>query len=96
MDIAEFQGLMGRIYLERDRRRGVDGTFRWLIEEVGEVARALRGDDPDQLRHELGDVLAWLSSLANLTEVDLSEAAGRYAEGCPRCGGIPCACPFRS
>jgi NTP pyrophosphatase (non-canonical NTP hydrolase) len=96
MDIADFQGLMRRIYLERDRRRGADGTFRWLTEEIGEVARALRHDDPDQLRHELGDVLAWLSSLANLTDVDLSEAAARYAEGCPRCGLIPCACPFRS
>ena len=96
MDIAEFQGLMGRIYLERDRRRGVDGTFRWLVEEVGEVARALRGDDPARLRHELGDVLAWLSSLANLADVDLSEAAARYAEGCPRCGATPCACPFPS
>jgi MazG nucleotide pyrophosphohydrolase domain len=42
----------------RDRARGVDGTFRWWVEEVGEVAKALRGGDPAALEHELGDALA--------------------------------------
>lgn len=95
MHIAEFQELMRRTYLERDRRRGADGTFRWLVEEVGEVARALRHGDAESLRHELGDALAWLASVANVAGVDLQEAADRYAGGCPRCGEIPCACPFR-
>ena len=83
---------MARTYLERDRARGSDATFRWLVEEVGELARTLRHDDPDARRHEFGDVLAWLASLANLTGVDLEEAAARYADGCPKCGGIPCSC----
>lgn len=94
VEIAELQELMRRTYLERDERRGVEATFRWLVEEVGEVARSLRHDDPEQREHELGDVLAWLASLANLTGVDLERAAGRYASGCPKCGAVPCACPF--
>ena len=81
--------------LERDRARGIDGTFRWLVEEVGELARGLRTGDHENLVHEFGDVLAWLGSVANLTGVDLEEAAARYATGCPRCGRVPCACEPR-
>ncbi|HEX6207933.1 MAG TPA: MazG nucleotide pyrophosphohydrolase domain-containing protein [Actinomycetota bacterium] len=96
MRISELQDLMRRTYLDRDRRRGVDGTFRWLVEEIGEVARALRQDDREALRHEVADALAWLTSLANVAGVDLEEAMSRYADGCPKCGEIPCACPFRA
>jgi NTP pyrophosphatase (non-canonical NTP hydrolase) len=94
MDIAELQDALRRTYLERDERRGTDATFRWLTEEVGELARALRNGDPAELRHEFSDVLAWLTSLANLIGVELDEAAARYADGCPRCGGSPCSCAF--
>jgi NTP pyrophosphatase (non-canonical NTP hydrolase) len=65
-----------------------------MTEEVGELAKALRRNDPDELRLEFSDVLAWLASLANLTGVDLEEAAARYADGCPKCGASPCACAF--
>ena len=94
MELSELQEQMGRLYLERDRSRGTDATFRWLAEEVGELARALRRRDPAQLEHEFSDVLAWLASLANLLEVDLERAAARYANGCPKCGLTPCACPL--
>jgi NTP pyrophosphatase (non-canonical NTP hydrolase) len=92
MEIASFQQVVRDTYFERDAERGVDGTFRWFTEEVGEVAGALRGKG--DLVHELGDVLAWLSSLASLVGVSLEEAAARYANGCPRCGGKPCTCAF--
>ncbi len=95
MEISELQAALRRTYYRRDARRGRDGTFRWLAEEVGELARALRTGDRDQLVHEFGDVLAWLGSLANLVGVDLEEAAGRYAAGCPRCGRSPCGCEPR-
>jgi NTP pyrophosphatase (non-canonical NTP hydrolase) len=94
MEIDEFQRALRRTYHERDSRRGRDATFRWLAEEVGELARALRREEHDQLAHEFGDVLAWLASLANLAGIDLEEAAARYASGCPRCGRMPCACEF--
>ncbi len=93
MEIGELQRRLEITFGARDRARGADGTFRWMTEEVGEVARALRDGDQDALRHELGDVLAWLTSLANVVGVDLEEAAARFADGCPRCGSTPCTCP---
>jgi NTP pyrophosphatase (non-canonical NTP hydrolase) len=94
MELQALQGLMRDLYQDRDVARGVDATFRWLTEEIGELARAIRKGDRANLTHEVGDVLAWLASLANLVDVDLEEAAGRYADGCPKCGGTPCNCPL--
>lgn len=95
MELGELQAAMRATYLERDAARGRDATFRWLVEEVGELARALRHDDRANLDHEFGDVLAWLSSLANLEGIELDAAVERYRDGCPRCGGRPCACAPR-
>ena len=81
-------------YGSRDGSRGVDATFRWLTEEVGELARAIRTGDRDNLESEFSDALAWLASLANLLEVDLDAAMTRYADGCPKCGRRPCGCPL--
>jgi NTP pyrophosphatase (non-canonical NTP hydrolase) len=83
---------MARTYGARDRTRGRDATVAWLAEEVGELARAARKGSREEQIHELGDVLAWLASLAEQLGLSLEEAAARYAQGCPRCGGIPCAC----
>jgi NTP pyrophosphatase (non-canonical NTP hydrolase) len=94
MEIAELQRTLQRTYYERDRTRGPDATFRWLAEEVGELARALRHGRRDELELEFSDVMAWLASLANLVDVDLDEAASRYADGCPKCGASPCTCAF--
>jgi len=93
--IGDFQRTIEAAYLERDRRRGTTGTFLWFAEEVGELARAIKRGERENLRVEFADVLAWLSTLASLTGVDLEEAAARYASGCPRCGRSPCACPER-
>lgn len=92
MRIEEAQSLMQRTYGMRDRARGAERTFLWLVEEVGELAEALR-HQPDHLEEEFADVLAWLLSLANVTGVDLDAAMKKYASGCPRCHGVPCACP---
>jgi NTP pyrophosphatase (non-canonical NTP hydrolase) len=94
MEIGEFQRRMGEVYRARDAQRGVDATFRWLAEELGELARAVRKGDSSQLELEFSDVLAWTASLANLANVNLERAVARYAEGCPKCGNTPCTCPF--
>jgi NTP pyrophosphatase (non-canonical NTP hydrolase) len=94
VEISEFQGLLRLTYLERDARRGRDATFRWMTEEVGELARALRHGQRQDLELEFSDVLAWLASLANLVDIDLDEAAARYSNGCPKCGASPCTCAF--
>lgn len=93
MELSELHHTIRDTYLARDRERGVDATFRWFTEEVGELARAIRKDDRENLQLEFSDVLAWLVSLANLTGVDLDEAIARYARGCPKCGALPCLCP---
>ncbi len=93
MDIAHLQDVIERTFGERDRARGVPSSVAWLAEEVGELAQAIRKGTPDQQRHEFADVLAWVASLANQMHIDLAEALDRYANGCPRCASIPCACP---
>ena len=92
MDIAAFQDLVTRTYGERDRARGRAATIAWLAEEVGELAQAVRKGTPAEQLHELGDVLAWLASLAAQLDLSLEVAAARYAEGCPACSAIPCRC----
>ena len=93
MDLANLQDVIERTYGERDRERGVPSTVAWLAEEVGELAQAVRKGNHDQRVHEFADVLAWVASLANLVDVDLTEAVQRYADGCPRCAAVPCTCP---
>ena len=92
MTLRDFQQQIEATYGTRDRERGADGTFRWLVEEVGELARALRDGDRPRLEEEIGDVLAWTVSLATLCGSDAGRAAARYAGGCPKCGAMPCAC----
>jgi len=95
VDLGELQSTLRVTYLERDAARGEDATFRWLVEEVGELARAMRRHDRANLHEEVGDVMAWLGSLANLLGVDLEDAASRFAHGCPKCGASPCRCDPR-
>lgn len=83
---------MARTYGARDRARGQEATVAWLAEELGELARAARKGSREEQLHELGDVLAWLASLADQLGLSLDEAAARYAQGCPRCGDSPCTC----
>lgn len=92
MELRRFQLLMAETYGVRDRERGVAATVAWLTEEMGELAQAVRKGTPEQQLHELGDVLAWLASLAEQLGLSLDDAAARYADGCPSCHATPCAC----
>lgn len=92
MRIKEFQKLIEDIYFERDNERGIDGTFRWFTEEVGELAKALRRHDPENLKEEISDVFAWLATIASIKGVDLEQAVQKYANGCPKCNKTPCDC----
>ena len=79
MDIAEFQQLVRDRYHATDSARGPAGTFLWLAEEFGELAEAIgrreRGDgDQAGLEEEFADMMAWLATLANITDVDLTKA----------------------
>ena len=76
--IAEFQQLIREQYYARDSQRGTPGTFLGFIEEVGELASALAGDDDRNKEEEFADVLAWLCTLANINDVDLQAAIEKY------------------
>jgi NTP pyrophosphatase (non-canonical NTP hydrolase) len=91
--LAEFQELIRRMYHEKDVARGVAGTFMWLLEEVGELAAALRGGTKQEQAEEFADVLAWLATIANVATVDLAAAVqAKYGSGCPGCGRADCVC----
>lgn len=92
--LGEFQRLIEDIYFEKDKARGVEKTFMWFAEEVGELTRAIRRDnDRANLEEEFADVLAWLSTLASIKGIDLQGVAlQRYGQGCPYCRATPCGC----
>lgn len=93
LTLRQFQQLIREMYLEKDLARGVDGTFMWLMEEVGELASCLRNGTHEERLAEFADVLAWLTTIANVVGVDLTEAVMRkYGLGCPGCGQVVCTC----
>jgi len=93
MTLREFQQLIERQYGVKDRARGMEGTWLWFAEEVGELARALRRPEEGNREEEFADVLAWLCTLASMADIDLEAAARtKYGSGCPRCGATPCQC----
>ncbi len=93
MRFDEFQELIARTFGERDAARGRAASVAWLAEEVGELAKAARKGSRQEQLHELGDVIAWVASLANQLDLSMTEAISRYADGCPKCAVIPCDCP---
>lgn len=91
--ISQLQQVIRDTYDAKDRRRGIEGTFMWFMEEVGELATALRSGSPQERAEEFADVLAWLATLANNVGVDLEEAVRtKYGAGCPGCRHVPCVC----
>lgn len=91
---GSFQRLIEDIYLARDSARGVQGTLLWFVEEVGELVRAIRRGERQNLEEEFADVQAWLATLASMHGLDLDAVARqKYVRGCPRCHSTPCACP---
>ena len=95
MQIKEFQEMMRTIYFHRDSKRGENGTFQWLMEEIGELWNAAKGENVQALEDEFADVIAWLASLANLLEIDLEKATlKKYNHKCPKCHKTICICKF--
>jgi len=94
LSFRDLQHHIRQMYFDKDASRGVEGTFMWLMEEVGELAAALRSDDRENLAEEFADVIAWLTTIANVADVDLNAAlVAKYGSGCPGCGKLMCECP---
>lgn len=93
MTLDELQQLIDRMYSQKDHARGVEGTFMWLMEEIGELAAALRESPKEDIAKEFADVLAWLATIANVAGINLTEAVRqKYGRGCPGCGQMVCEC----
>ena len=92
MNLHEAQQKISDTYGRKDRQRGVDGTFLYLIEEIGELATALREGDKLEQGGEFADVQAWLLSLASLAGVDMQEEFLKKYITCRGCKKIPCEC----
>ncbi len=94
MDTKDAQELMRRIYLERDKERGLERTLLRTFQELSELSDSLlQGRAIEEISDEIGDVFAWLCSIANLLEIDLSDALKKKYPGvCYRCGKAPCEC----
>ena len=89
LTFGAFQRLIRDRYFATDNARGTPGTFMWLIEEVGELATALHANAPGRtptaaekanLEEEFADVIAWLTTLANIHGVDLERALSKYTQ----------------
>jgi NTP pyrophosphatase (non-canonical NTP hydrolase) len=97
MRIHEFQEMMKNLYFQRDSDHGIKGTYNWLVDEVEELGEELRKVplDREATEKEFADVIAWLSSLANVMGIDLEKAAlNKYNYKCPKCQHSPCQCTF--
>ena len=93
MEIREFQKKIKDMYQSRDSMRGRDANFLWLVEEIGELSKALRRNDADNINEELADVIAWTMSLANILNIDVEEILNKkYGDVCFYCKSKPCRC----
>ncbi len=93
MNLNQLQELIRTMYGAKDGARGLEGTYMWFMEEVGELSAALRGGSHEERVLEFADVLAWLATLANIAGVNLEEAMRqKYGVGCPGCEQSPCIC----
>ncbi|MBS7643543.1 nucleotide pyrophosphohydrolase [Candidatus Bathyarchaeota archaeon] len=93
--IRDFQDLMKELYFHRDSQRGVDRTYIWLVEEVGELGDAIITNNQTAIEDEVSDIFAWLASLCNILNFDLeSVVMKKYKNSCPRCKSRPCRCPL--
>jgi len=93
VSLRDFQKLIHQMYFDKDVERGIDGTFMWLMEEVGELATALRSGNREEQALEFADVIAWLTTIANVAGIDLAQALQtKYGSGCPGCARLVCTC----
>ena len=78
MEISALQKIVRDRYFETDNARGIYHTALWFHEEVGELSAAIASGDIQNAKEELGDVLMWLLTLANLLDIEMEEVVNDY------------------
>ena len=95
MKISDFQKLMRELYFHRDSERGINRTFIWLVEEIGELANLIKYEkiEKTHISEEIADIIAWTNSLANLLDINIEKALSeKYPKTCIKCNSSPCQC----
>ena len=95
MKISDFQNLMRELYFHRDSERGINRTFIWLVEEIGELANLIKYEkiEKKHISEEIADIIAWTNSLANLLDINIEKALSeKYPKRCIKCNSSPCQC----
>ena len=91
LTLKGLQKLIHDRYFPTDNARGTAGTFLYLTEEFGELATALANNNrtdgtaptPEEranLEEEFADVLAWLTTLANINNIDFDRCLTKYTD----------------
>lgn len=78
MEISELQKIVRDRYYKTDNARGIFHSALWFHEEVGELSSAIASGDMLNVKEELGDVLMWLLTLANILEMDMEDVIATY------------------
>lgn len=88
MQIGEAQSLVRVLYHQRGYTDDVTTLTLGLVEEVGEIAKAVNVDNPKyiqtkpynghSLEHEVKDALIYLFGIANSSKIDIDDLLTEY------------------
>ncbi len=73
MTLDELQHLIATMYSRKDSARGIEGTFMWFMEEVGELSAALR----EETKEETAKRICGCSGLAGNSRERRRDQSGR-------------------
>ncbi|GBE17713.1 mazG nucleotide pyrophosphohydrolase domain protein [archaeon BMS3Abin16] len=74
MELERFQQEMAKRFAEFDRESGPFFLMTVLTAELGELAEAVKNDDPTGVSEELADLIFTAVSIANIYDLDISNA----------------------
>jgi NTP pyrophosphatase (non-canonical NTP hydrolase) len=84
MEFEELKVKIREKYLDTDRKSGALFLLAVLMEEIGELAEAVRREERESVEEELSDVLFMVLSLANLFDVEVEgRLIEKYLKGDP-------------
>jgi NTP pyrophosphatase (non-canonical NTP hydrolase) len=77
VEVSEFQEIIRKKVGVQDRKMGKQFLLNVLVEEVGELSRALRKGSGDDVAEEVSDVIFAVVSIANLVGVEVEPVLKR-------------------